>query len=234
MFHKLHNSILVRTLGYCAISVLLTGVASADQTLSESFFITGHVQDASPTGQFTLPAFDTTLGTLEDVDLTLTIHSCARLLIYNSSNSPLGFTEASLTLPGSVTGPGNIDLMTSLTASLDSGIAQPGLNTFRTVKATNSASQHLDASALSLWENQPNNVIDFSYIKGDPTYHGTAPGGSLFFGGKIGGRGKFTVEYTYLSANNLATPEPAGKYFSGLVAGAMLIMLAGRRKLLGA
>jgi hypothetical protein len=234
MFHNLRNSIYKRTLSYSALLVLLTGVASADQTLSESFFTTGNVHDASSTGQFTLPAFDTTLGTLEGVDITLTINSWAKLQIYNSSSNPVGFTDASLTLPGSVTGPGNINLMTSLTASLDSGIAKSGLNNFDTDKVTNTASQHVNAGMLSLWENQPDNAINFSYTKGNPTYQGTDLGDSLFFGGSVREKGKLTVDYTYLSAGNLATPEPAGKFLSAIVAGAMMLMLVGRRKLLGA
>jgi hypothetical protein len=185
-----------------------------------------------------LPDFDTTLGTLEGIDITLTLTSNSKIKVFNSSHHSVDFTNASLTFLSSVSGPG-AKLSTSFVASLASGTAHPGMNDLKTDKTTNSTSEQLDPSVFNLWEDQTKNVVDLTYSNGNPTYQGTDLGHNLLFGGKVKGSGEVTVQYTYLadpgaSSPPLAVPEPLGKYLSAIVAAAMTLMLFGRKKLLSA
>lgn len=229
------KSIFKTALGFAATALLLTATATAQDTKTQTFSIGSPLQCLSSTGNFTLPDFDSSLGTLESINLTLTITNCSKIQVFNNSNQSVDFTNASLNLLGSVSGPGGTTLNTSVTASIPSGTAHLGLNCFPTTKNSTTVSSLLDPSLFSLWQDQDGNVVDLSYVKGDPTFAGTALGNGLFFGGEIKGYGKVTVEYTYLSGGNgspIATPEPAGGYLSAIAAAGMMFMLFGRRKLL--
>jgi hypothetical protein len=190
-------------------------------------------------GNFTLPDFDPTLGTLESVNLTLSLTNCTELNVYNTGSSAASFVNASMTMPGTVIGPGDLTLNSNLQAMLASGTAQAGMNTYSTIKITTTAGKSINSNSLNLWENQSGGVLDFSYTKGSPTYQGTDTGGdSLLFGGTVKGYGKVTVDYTYLAGAGdpppvppLATPEPAGKFFSALAASAMALLAFGRKRL---
>jgi hypothetical protein len=228
MSHPICYSILAKILAGVSALALLAGSAAADPALTETFSINGSIQDAAHCGQFTLPDFDPTLGTLEGVDISLTIDSTAKIQVYNTAATPVGFADASLSLPGSVTGPGGIKLASTITASLDSGIAQPGLNTFGSLSLINTLSQHVDAGSLDLWQGLSGGLVDFQYSKGNPTYKGTDLGNSLFFGGAETGSGTFKVVYTYLNPSTAAVPEPSARFLSMIVAGLMGLMWFGR------
>ena len=232
------HSIIKTMLGCTTAALLITGTTLAQaSTETESYSIGAPLQDLSSSGNFTLPDFNTSLGTLESVDITLSIKSCSTLEVYNTSSNPQAFSNASLTLFGSITGPDNTVLNTTLDAMLPSGLAQSGINSISTGKNTASTQESPAAAQLGLWENQTSGVIDFSYTKGNPTFEGTDVGGdNLLFGGNLKGFGDVTVEYTYLSDATppLATPEPSGKYLSSMAAGAMALMLFGLRRRLNA
>jgi hypothetical protein len=232
----------IKSIFRCATAALLiTGTASADSTpQTESFSIGSSLQSLSATGDFTLPNFDTSLGTLESVNLTLTVNNCSTINVFNASSSSESFSSATMNLLGSVTGPNNLLLNTSLESQAAPGVAQAGINTFNPGKNTTTTLGSVDSSLLGIWENQPSGVVDLSYTKGNPTFQGTDTGGdNLLFGGTLKGYGEVTVQYTYLADSDpnsppLATPEPSAKYLSGLAAGAMALLLFGRRRLLNA
>ncbi len=126
--HSISKTIFVCT----ATVILFTGVASATQTKTESFTTIAPLGNSKSANDFSLPSFDTRLGTLESVDITLTLTSRSKLHIFNDGRTPLNFTNASMTMPISINGPDGMDFNISLTASLASGSAKPGMNTFRT------------------------------------------------------------------------------------------------------
>jgi hypothetical protein len=173
-----------------------------------------------------LPSFDTSLGTLEDVTISLAVVSKPSVRILDSGKSPFHFTNASMTMPYSVTSSSGLDFNSSVSSSVASGIAKPGMNSYPTKLTYMTDSDMVNPDSFSLWENQPNNQIDFTVTKGDPLFEGTAIGNNLFFGGGIAARGKFKVVYTFLAA-----PEPSGKYLSAIVALAMALIVIGRKKL---
>jgi len=238
---SIHHSILKHVL-YCTASLLLIAGEASAKTQTESFTTAAQLGCSQYANNFILPSFDPTLGTLESVDVTLKFSSCSSINVFNAGCSPVSFTNASILMPIAVTGSNGFDFNTSLTASLPSGIANPGMNNFWNMESSTTGKPQIDPSTLDLWESQPGGQISFDVSKGNNTYQGTAPGNDLLFGGKSHESGKITVEYTYLSSGcpgsgnsgNLATPEPSGKYLSAIVAAAMMLIVIGRRKLLSA
>jgi hypothetical protein len=210
-----------------ALSLLFVSPATA-QLQTESFNVGVPLQNLSSSGNFTLPDFDETLGTLDGVSLTFAVNNSATIQVYNTLSSPVNFTNASLTVLDSITGPGNLTLSDSLASELASGTAQAGLNTYSPVTAMNSASGNVDSSFFNLWEGQANNIVDLSYVEGSATYKGTDLGQSLYFGGTATGQGNVSVVYSF-TGSSLAAPEPPTKYFALLVAGALVVLLVRRK-----
>ena len=227
--YSLSNYILV-----CASVLTLSISSSLADSATKTYSITGNVQDAFNAGQVTLPDFDSSLGELQSIQLTLTIHDTSKIQVYNTSCSPVDFTNASIQFPGSVSGPGGLSFSLDLGASLASGTAKPGLNTFSGLTSTQILSQGVGTASFGLFEDQASGVVTFDYLKGNPTYQGTDGGHSLFFGGSESGAGELKVVYTYLTSAVQPTPEPAGAFLSLLVALAMAALAAGRMRFLHA
>ena len=231
MFLSISNSIWKVSLFCIAAWLLLMKSTSAQTTATESFNIGSALQCLSSSGDFTLPDFNTSLGTLESVTLTLTLTNSSKINVYNTSGNLVDFVNASLILPGSVTGPDGVVLSTALDATVASGVANPGINSYGTTMNPVTVSAVIDPSSFDLWEGSTNGAVDFSYSKGNSTYQGTDLGGGLLFGGTLKGCGEVTVEYTYLSSgSSLATPEPPGRYLSAIAAAGMALMLFGRKR----
>jgi hypothetical protein len=223
-----------QTILACATICLVTGSAASAQTLAtESFSASSPLQLLSSSGQFTLPDFDSSLGTLEGITLTLTVNNDATIDVYNTSAAAENFLNASLSEAGSVSGPGSTKLSTSLNVTLPSGTANPGMNAYSTAQFTNVATNQIDSSNFNLWEDQSGKVVDFTYEKGNTTYQGTDVGGdNLLFGGKADGTGEVTVEYSYLAGAGdppLAAPEPRSFYLTGIAAAALGLIIVRRR-----
>lgn len=207
--------------------LLFTGVASAQQT--ETFATSAYLSTSSNTNNFILPSFNTSLGTLESVDLTLNFNLCPGIQVFNDTSAAINFTNASLTQPIDVAGPDSFDYDVDLIGSLHKGTANPGVNTFWLAGGLTSGTEDVDPDAFDLWENQPKEKVSLTVSQGNATYGGTALGNGLFFGGKASEWGKITVQYTYQ-----AVPEPSGRYLSAIVAAALMLILIGRKTLLRA
>ena len=233
MFKANRKSISKLTLAGIGVSfVIATSMsARATPTETETFNAGASLQSLMATGDFTLPDFNTQLGTLDSIDITLTVNSSSTIEVYNSTNSAVDFTNASLTVPGSVTGPGGASVSAILNAVLTSGVAQPGMNTYEPTPTTITKSETLsDPGILSQWEDQVGGVVNLTYNKGSATYQGTDTGdGNLLFGGAAKGCGEFSVEYTY-SNDSAAVAEPASKYLTAIAAAAGVFLLMRRRK----
>ena len=226
-----------KTLFGCTVgTLLLTGVALADNDpITESFNVSSPLQNLSAMGNFTLPDFDSTLGTLLSVDLTLTIKNTSTIVVFNTGSSPEGFANAMMSGFGTVTGPGGLTLNGSGQSLVASGIAQVGSNTYApqaTTTTSTSSTGSVGSGSLGLWEDQTDGKVDLSYTKVSSTFSGTDLGGdNLLFGGKLSGSGQVSVQYTYLSGTDpVATPEPSAHLLSGLAAGVMAMLLIGRAR----
>jgi hypothetical protein len=211
----------------CATGWLLSSVAASAQT--ETFVSSSYLLSAAGPNDFSVPSFNSDLGTLQGVDITLMFNLCPEISIYNSTNAGVDFMNASINLPLEVTGPGAIDFSTSLDATDHCGEAKPGVTTRKLAAISTSGSEEVASNNLDLWENQPHELVSLAATLGDPTFQGTAHGSGLFFGGSSTEWGKITVEYTYASGI-LATPEPRGTYLTAIVGLAMVAIVLRRRK----
>ncbi|MGD1070919.1 MAG: PEP-CTERM sorting domain-containing protein [Bryobacteraceae bacterium] len=192
------------------LAALATGAASAN-----SIVLT---EPSTPSGAYpvtaTFATFNTTLGTLNDVIITLYDTSTATVDIENITSGSLPFTNATASIPITITGGGATDTDTAA-ASVASGTAVPGLNVFTGVTGNTSNATTVTGAGLSLWENPPaSNTITLTITEGNGSYSGNGQQGSLFFGGAISATSQATVEYDYTPFSS--TPEPASFALVGL------------------
>ena len=224
---------LVATLLSCAAGWHFSSGLAAAQT--DIFVASSNLGSASQPTNFVLPSFSTDQGTLNSVDITLVldfIPVVSAISVYNSTNTTEGFTNASIVLPVAVTGPGALDLSTSIGANVASGQANPGVTNYSLPASPISASAQVLSENLDLWEGQPGNTVSLAVTPGFPTFQGTAQGGGLFFGGSATESGTITVQYSFTPANT-AVPEPRGAYLTALVGLAMMACVVGRRRTAG-
>ena len=222
------KSISKTAFGYVASVLLLAGTATiqADPT-TENFTNTSSIVSST----FTLPDFDTTLGTLQAVTLTLDLTDSATIQVYDLASGPEDFQNASLTQQNTLTAPGLV-LAPSVNAIVAGGTANSGLNNVVSIPASQTATGNVDPRIFTLWEDQAGGTVDLSFTKGNPTFEGTDLGpNNLFFGGNLTGTATATVEYTYLASGTLAAPEPAGRFLTLLAGMAMTALAFGRLRL---
>jgi hypothetical protein len=225
MSNSLDRSISKMGFAFTVLVLALTGTAFA-QTSSETFGTYGYFGCALDNSDFYVPAFNPALGTLEDVDVTLSFRMTPNITVVNTTNASIQFTDASISVPVEVSGLGLTTFDTTLTASR-SGTAGAGTNNYLLGPSTASGTETISAGDFSSWEDQPTQkYVSFTLSKGDPSYSGTAQGDGLLFGGTDAQYGKISVEYTYLSV--LAAPEPSGKVLSLIVGLSMTLIMIGR------
>jgi hypothetical protein len=214
--------------------LFFTGIVSA-QIKTQNFSSNLPFQQLSSAGDFSLPAFDASLGTLQNIQLSVTITGTVEQIVYNSAGKPIGFKKAVYSLPGSISGPGAVVLnavaptpVTSKSSRGGSGLFLAGGIPLKSYTPHQTVISESDPSVLDLWQSPGNNAVDLSYTTSDSPL--VAP--NLSLPNSFRGTASVTVAYTYDST--LATPEPPGKYLSAIVAAGMIFIFLGRRKLLSA
>ncbi|HEV3271706.1 MAG TPA: choice-of-anchor E domain-containing protein [Candidatus Methylacidiphilales bacterium] len=188
---------------YSALAVVLfSGVNSASAQDTETYTYTEPSTQFPFTDTFTLPAFNTNLGTLQVVDLSVQADTTADVKIYNALPNAQAFTNAQASIATTVTDPdGNILSVTDL-AEAPNAVAAPGLNDFPGIVGTGSQSVDISPSDFSAWENNQGHTVTLDLSAEDGTFSGNAPPG-VFFGGVAVVDVSTTVTYTY------AVPEPS-------------------------
>src|SRR5471032_1067496 len=101
-----------------AIGAALVGFAwsAAAQASVISFTHTTTTQAVPLTDPFFLPGFNPSLGTLTGVTLQLDTTGTAEVDVINISGGPLPFTNATCSIPVTITGPGPTSVIDTLTA----------------------------------------------------------------------------------------------------------------------
>ena len=209
-----------------ATLLLFTGSAKADPT--ETLSSSGYFGSPYESNQFSLPTFDTTLGTLESVTVTFQLNLCPDITVTNGTSAPIQFTNASLNVPVTITGLGSTDFNTLMTANQASGTANPGVGDFYPVRTKNFSTDDIVDTDFAFWENTSAANVTLTLDKGAPVAQGTSPGSSLAFTGSSTQWANVSVDYTYISST-IATPEPSGRYLAGLVAAAMTLLFLRRK-----
>lgn len=206
---------------------------------------TGTASGASPYSEnFTLGRFDSNLGTLTDILISMSFNVTGSVSVQNFNAVSESFTSASSWLPITLTGPASTTISASAgTAPVSNTVGaavvayvapygwmmQPGSFSQTGLTGTPSSSTHVGPSAFSAYEGAGSALLNFSYLAGDGIYGGSSVAG-VYFGGSASANGTISIAYTYTPGliKDGAVPEPEGLALLGLSLGALV--LARRRK----
>ncbi len=200
-----------------AFAALAGSAMAATSTNSSSF-----TSSAAPfTKNLTLNAFDSSLGTLTAITLTLDSTSAANIRINDTdpSNSYVVDTatgSVQLTLNGLNGSNHSLTVSNSITSQL----VHPGLNTFTGAFNPYSESINVSSGDFSLYTTSSAPTFVVSAVAGSASASGnssTDPG-FLFYNASATAAGTATVTYTY-------TPVPEPSTYAGF--GAALVGIAG-------
>lgn len=176
-------------------------------------------------GGFTVQKFDTALGTLTGVTLSLTSNINAQIDIWSNLAAPATFTNASASLPITVASlaPDSTSLTATAIATVPSGSALPSMpggfiNTYSGIVGTHTASTAVLPLNWTYYMGLGLGSVSFSASAGAGTFSGTGPSG-LFYSGSGVADGLFKIRYDYNEAVS-AVPLPAAAWLlgSGLLA----------------
>ena len=155
-----------------------------------------------PAGSFVnvaLPEFDSSLGTLQAVDLTLTSTINGLVSIYNLTGASQSFTNALASMTVGVTGPAGTAASVTPMVIVPFGTVNPGETDFGPL--ANTASSSVAASTLSSYETIGGGTLNFAVVSSaGGFFQGTSVPG-VFFGGAVSTSGDVDITYTYSPVN---------------------------------
>jgi len=210
---------------------LALGASSQAQVIVQTFTIP--LTPTPFTSSFTYNNFDTSLGELFGVTITLNTSIVATVEVVNKTAVTQNFTNATATVPLELTGPGPVDITATAVAGPFSGSvlgAPPAVTFFPAPPANASTSVTLPSSEFSLYEIPPSAAtVTLTVTAGAGSYTGTANGGTLLFGGFASASGTITITYQYAPAGSI--PEPGTTtFFAAGILGSLGLVLRRRKK----
>ncbi len=168
---------------------------------------------------FTVQKFDSSLGTLTGILLSLSTNITAQIDVWSNLTSSAAFSNASASLPVTVTAlsPDATTVVSAATATLASGTALPSMpgsfiNSFAGLTGSASNSTSVAPLNWAYYVGLGGGTASFNATAGNGTYSGTGPFG-LFFSGSGVADGTFTVRYDYDAL--AAVPLPAAAWLLG-------------------
>jgi len=182
---------------------ILGGVGSASAgSLTQTFT---HASSAVPyTYDFSANQFNPIQGTLTSVVITVTSNIIPTVSVFSTSSTPEAFTNATASVPVTLSGPASLTLSVTATSAGISGTANPGTNNFAGSPVTASVGTTL-SSGFGDYVGTGVNNLSFTFGAGDGTYSGSGDS-SLFFGGSAAADATITITYNFTA---LAVPEPS-------------------------
>ena len=204
-------------------AVVAAIVALGSMTASASFVEYSSTISPQPvpfTGGFTVRKFDTALGTLTGVSLSLTSNITAQIDIWSALTAPANFTNASASLPITVVSlaPDSTSLTATATATVATGTALPSMpdgfiNSYPGIVGSHTASTTVLPLNWSYYMGLGSGPVSFSTSAGVGTFSGTGPSG-LFYSGSGAADGVFKIRYDYNEAVS-AVPMRAAAWLLG-------------------
>jgi len=169
--------------------------------------------------------FNPSLGTLTSVEIDVTSNIVASVLVFNDTSSTQSFTNATASIPITLTGPASLSLSATGTTTGQTGTVGPGLKeTLPGVPTTASTSTTLTSPGdLAPYIGTGVSTLVFNYAAGDGTYSGTAASG-VFFSGSATADASVEVIYNYTTT----IPEPSSVILAGI--GIVGVAAFGRRR----
>lgn len=204
-----------------ALACGLALCASASQAAFVSYNTTISPSNTPFSTSFTTQLFDSTLGTLTGINLSLTSNVLATLNVFNAGASATPFTNGQVILPITVTAttPDATSVTAAATAFQATGtaLAGPGSTTsFSGLGATGSNSVTVAPVNFMNYIGMGGGLATFNASASNGNYSGTGPQ-NLFFGGSATADGSFTITYTYDTPTAVPLPAAAWLLGSGLV-----------------
>jgi hypothetical protein len=222
-----HTSKKIAVLALLGVGLVIGKTASAD-SITQTFTIpTQTVPFSNP---FTFNLFDSTLGTLNSVNIFLGTSATASVNVFNTDpgGAPQSFTNATATIPITATGPAGITVTDTLVAGPFSGTTNSGFLSEKVFPGvTGSTSNNVNVPSLDFgsYEGVGGGTSSLTAASSAGTYGGS--GTNVAFSGSATASGDVVVTYVY-TPFSAATPEPGT--WGLLVAGASTGLVLVRRR----
>jgi hypothetical protein len=206
-----------RLLAGAAAGLLALAAARADTI--ETFTNTIAPTSVPFSDTFSLPGFDSALGTLDAITITLDASGSADVVVDNTTSSSQSFSDANATIPVSLTGPGGLTTTVSLSAGPFSGTVPPTTTvTLPGSPGSVTGTITVPSADFSLFEGM-GLIVGMDVNAGSGTFSGTSSPG-VFFGGSSTLGALTSISYSFSPAST-TIPEPATVALFG---GALLVM----------
>jgi hypothetical protein len=202
-------------------TALVAMASSAAMADSISFSHTTVSQEAPFIDTFSIPGFDTSLGTLNSVTIQLAYTTTAELDVFNATGVPQAFTEGYASSPLTLNGLDGLSLTTNAVAGPIDGVANPGETPFPGLSGGGTLTITVPDSDFSAFE-MPPAASTYSVEGAAGSFNGSSVAG-VFFGGSASAGGVTTVTYDY-GAPIASVPEPTAMALLGSVLVALRLL----------
>jgi hypothetical protein len=209
------------------VAALALSAASHAQVIVQTFTVPQ--QAVSFNQNITFNKFDTSLGVLNSVTLSLNTSVTAEIDVFNLSGKAQTFSNATASVPVKITGPDGTNFTVTSVAGPISGSVSSlvGITPFigNATATGNTTVAPANFGNYSGWGGG-NLTVTFAGLGG--TYSGKAPS-YVFFGGSANAGGTLTLTYNYTKIQPI--PEPgAATFLAAGVLGSVGMVIRRRRK----
>ena len=208
---------------FVAGMTLLGGVTTADAgTIIQDFYSPNYptTEPVPYTFDFTANQFNSALGTLNSVSITVTTSILGVVQVINISPTAENFAGATVSVPVSLTGTtantSGIDIMTTATTLPQGGTvgaAPSGSFTKDTLPGMSATSMATANPAVGNFIGNGSADLGFAFHVQPGSYSGSAAPGLVFFGGSAQANAMVEIVYNYTPS---AVPEPASMSLLGI------------------